>query len=234
MAKMKDVEESKTKKNTNKKSKVNSKENNVKKESKRVETKTKKVSNKNEVSKKDIKVVNKKKENAEKEVVLNENIIVETNNNSKKIKIIKGIIYSLISIIILGALIYSVIESNERSKYFQNISFSDVKEIMNEKESNIIYWAQPNCGFCTQFTPIVKKISYNEKIAFNYLNTANLTQDEYATMITYLSAYNEEYSSGVGTPSIIVVNDGKVVDVQVGALSEEGLISYLTSNKLIK
>lgn len=220
MAKKKEEVEVKNKKNSTTTKRVDSKKVQEKKE-----TKNSNVSKKVEKIKKESNVISNEKK------VINDLNNVSDFKNKKTLKII---IYSLISIVILGTLIYSIIESNERGKYFNSITFNNVDALMNNEEKSIIYWAQPNCGYCTQFTPIVKKVSFDKKVTFNYLNTANLTQDEYASMITYLSAYKEEYASGLGTPSLILVENGKIIDVSVGALSEDDLVNYLTIKELIK
>ena len=224
MAKKKELEENKTKKN------VETKEKKVETKKKEEKDVKKKVNVKNDTKK----IV--KEENVKEEITKTETLTVENKkDNTKKKKIIKTIIYSLIGIIVLGAFIYSIIESNERNKYFNTVSFNEAEKLINDDELSIIYWASPNCGYCMQFTPVVKKVSYDKRITFNYLNTANLTDDEYASMLTYLGAYDESYSSkGVGTPSMFLVQNGKIINVSVGALSEEGLVTYLTTNGFIK
>lgn len=232
MAKKQEEKEIKTTKNKVEKTKKEIKNKNVKVETKKVKDENKKV----KVETKKLKDENKKVSKVVEEP--KETVVVSTDDTLKKEKskkIIKTIIYSLISIIIVGLFIYSIIESNDRTKHFKTISFNEVSEIMNDEVTNIIYWASPNCGYCVQFTPVVKEVSYEENVTFNYLNTANLSNDDYAAMVTYFGEYNETYNTkGLGTPSIILVKGGKVVDIQVGALDKEGLISYLTTKELIK
>ena len=156
-------------------------------------------------------------------------------DNSKRNKIIKTIIYSLLILLVIGALIYSIIESSENDKYFNTINYNDVSELINDDELNIIYWASPSCGFCVQFTPIVKEVSIEKKVTFNYLNAANISNEDYATFMGQVGTVNEVYSTkGLGTPSIILVKGGQVVDVVEGAQSKANLINYLTTNGFIK
>lgn len=160
---------------------------------------------------------------------------VVAKDNSKKKAIIKKVIYSLIAVLIIGAFIYSLVESSGNDKYFNTISFNEVENIINDDELSIIYWASPSCGYCVKFTPVVKEVAIENGITFNYLNTANLTGEQYSTMLSYFSAFNEQYATnGLGTPSVILVKDGKVVDISVGALPKAELINYLTNNGFIK
>lgn len=180
---------------------------------------------------------NARKNSVKKEVVVNESISEEiiVKDNTKRNKIIKTIIYSLLILVVIGAFIYSIIESNNSVNNFKTISYSDVSELVNDSEMNIIYWASPSCGFCVQFTPIVKKIANENGFEVNYLNAAEIPNDEYIQFMNLVSTFDESYATnGLGTPSLILVKDGKVVDVSVGALSEDGFIGYLRHHEIIK
>lgn len=188
-------------------------------------------------------VKNEKKKNvSKKNIVKNENIAKETvskevsiKDNTKRNKIIKIVIYSLISLIVVGAFIYSIIETSNTVDKFNTITYTEVEDLVNDSELNIIYWASPNCGFCVQFTPIVKKVANANGVAINYLNAAEVSNDEYGQFMSLVSTFNESYATnGLGTPSLVLVKDGKVVDVSVGALSEDGFVSYLKQHEIIK
>ena len=85
------------------------------------------------------------------------------------------------------------------------------------------------------FTQIIKEVSYEYRLTFNYLNTNILSNDGYSTMYTYFSEYDEKYnSSNLGTPSLILVNDGKISYINVGYMAKEDLIEFLKDYKLIE
>jgi len=145
------------------------------------------------------------------------------------------VIYSLVALLIIGAFIYSIIESSGRENNFNTISFAKASELINDDEVNIIYWASPNCGYCTQFTPIVKEVSIEKGVTFNYLNAAEISNEDYATLMGLVGSFDETYNTnGLGTPSLILVKEGKVVDISVGAQSKADLVSYLTTQGFIK
>lgn len=170
--------------------------------------------------------------------VQNQEEVIETvtvnNENNKKRKIFNVVITVLAIGLIIGAFIISVIETNEKNKYYKTITFNEVSEIMNSEETKIIYWASPSCDYCKMFSPIIKEVSYEYELTFNYLNTSSLDGDQYATMYTHFAEYDEKYnSSNLGTPSLILVKDGKIVNISVGYLQEEELVDYLKTNGLI-
>lgn len=168
---------------------------------------------------------------AEKVEVKKEVVIEEPKKKS-----LFGIVLTISCILLIVlAFIVSIIETNEKNKYYIPISYDDVAELLNDDEINIIYWASPTCNFCSQFKPIILDVSSEYGIEFNYLNTSKLTDDEYATMYTYFIEYDGIYSEeNLGTPSLILVKDGKITNISVGALTESELITYLQENGLIQ
>lgn len=213
---------------------------------KKVELEEKKIKNKTETNKKvkdsknstkNKKEVNKVKETKVVEKVKVDNVVVNQASpvdNTKRNKIIKAVIYSLIAVIVIGAFIYSLVESSGNDKYFNTVNFNEATQLINDDELNIIYWASPSCGYCVQFTPIVKEVSIEKSVKFNYLNAANISNEDYATLMGYVGSFDETYSTGLGTPSLILVKDGKVVDISVGAQSKTDLVNYLTTKGFIK
>jgi len=202
-------------------------------EEKKTNTKTKKDVNAKIKATKDLKEKNEKIKEVNSKEISNNDVIVK--DNTKRNKIIKTVIYSLVALLIIGAFIYSIIESSGRENNFNTISFAKASELINDDEVNIIYWASPNCGYCTQFTPIVKEVSIEKGVTFNYLNAAEISNEDYATLMGLVGSFDETYNTnGLGTPSLILVKEGKVVDISVGAQSKADLVSYLTTQGFIK
>ena len=147
------------------------------------------------------KEVKEEKIEIEKEVMKEEKFkevetkVVENKDSSKKKTILSTIIVIVSILLIVGAFVISVIETNEKSKYYNEISFNEVSELMAGEEVEIIYWASPNCSYCSMFTPVVKNVSYDNKLTFNYLNTANLNDEEYAKMYDHFVKFDSAYFS---------------------------------------
>lgn len=224
------------KKESQTKKKVDSK----KKEVKKVEDKTTK---NNDTKKKEVKKEINEKESfktkevkvvdvLEKKELTDEEKLIEATERKNRLSKLLGVGCVLLFALVL---IISIIETNEKSKFFNKISYKEAVNLIKDDEVNIIYWASPNCGFCSQFSPIIKKVSYEYQLDFNYLNTTTLNDDQYAAMYTYLAEFDEAYnSSNLGTPSLILVKDNKVLHIQEGALSESELIDYLIKHELIE
>lgn len=214
--------------------KKNDKEKDLKKDkrnSKKRDTHTAKNNFKGEKEKKIVKEDVKEVKTVKEEVK-----VVDNEKKSSKRKTILSTILVVVSILLIGvAFVISVIETNEKGKYFNKISFNEVSELMKGGEIDIIYWASPNCGYCSMFTPIIKNVSYDNKLIFNYLDTTSLDEEQHNKMYEYFIEYSEKYETkGLGTPSLILVQDGKIIDISEGAKEENELISYLKEKELIK
>ena len=53
-------------------------------------------------------------------------------------------------------------------------------------------------------------------------------------MINHFTKYDENYASGLGTPSLIFVQNGEIVNITVGALAEEDLMSLLKTYSIVE
>lgn len=145
-------------------------------------------------------------------------------------------------VVLLGVLlVVSIVQTNERSKYYNEITFTEFREIYDKEELSVVYWARPGCYYCQQFKPTVTSVSGKYQVTFNYLNTDNLGAEEYTFMyesafIPYddkYSTYTEENGTGVGTPAVMVVSKGKIVAMSIGAISEDQLVAFLQTNGII-
>lgn len=159
----------------------------------------------------------------------------------KENKVVK-IILPIIVIVVIGILfVVSIIETKGRYKYYIDNEFYEIVELVEKDELNVVYWASPDCHFCKQFKPTVLEVSSNKKVNFNYLDVSSLNQLEYDRMyedyfIDFDESYNtfrEENGHSLGTPTVIIFKNNKVVDMNIGASSKEELIEFLAKNGVI-
>ncbi|MFA7688795.1 MAG: thioredoxin family protein [Bacilli bacterium] len=123
-------------------------------------------------------------------------------------------------------------EEDEELILFKNIDLDQFVDIFNGDKLSIIYIASPSCGYCQQFQPILEKIAKKYDLLINYLNISDLDtaekQQEYVSVHGYLSAY------GFSTPTILIVKQGAIYDINPGYVEEETLKEFFIRNSFIK
>lgn len=109
------------------------------------------------------------------------------------------------------------------------IEIGDYLNLKAGSELSIIYIARPTCGYCQLEEPIVKNLVYLYGIQVNYLNTDELDQEGFDQLI----GSDEYFSSGFGTPLILLVKDNVIVNKASGYHSKAELIDFFTTNGVI-
>jgi len=221
------VKKAKTTKNENVKEKKVTKKSSDNKEVKKVSEnkKIKKVTEENKISVKED---------------LNDNVKVEENNVEENKEVSKK--NSLSTILVIGCILLigiafgiSILETKERNKYYKTVSYDEVVEMMGKDEISVIYYGSPSCGYCSMFAPIVKEVSYEEKVYFHYLNAANLVNDDYANLYTHLTNFDEVYATeDLGTPSLILIKNGAILDLSEGYIDKAEIVKFLEKNGVIE
>lgn len=140
-------------------------------------------------------------------------------NEMKKILFGLGIVLIFIIMIVI-----SVYTDSKKAEAYIDI----VDEALQSKDSTLIYLGREGCGYCEKLEPYLE--SYKEKYNFEYeyidTEKANLHLSD---ILKKLDIGEEEF----GTPYLVVVEDGKIVDEQVGYVEEENLFSFLQGNEFI-
>lgn len=160
-------------------------------------------------------------------------------NGTKKEKI-QGIIIAVLAIIIVigGSFFASELKyckSNSKDVELEEIGMTEFTTLLNGESAEIIYLARPGCAFCQKQEPIVKQIIAEHDVVFHYLNTDNLTQDQFNAIIDLdedESLFGEN-GKKFGTPTILIVKEGKIVDAQVGYTEKAEFEKFLQNNGFI-
>lgn len=161
------------------------------------------------------------------------------NNNTKKTTInvdkIKNAVIIVLSLVIVFGLAYVVPElkncgtCKEEQKELTNISMSDYRELLKGDEVSFIYLASPNCTHCRNQEPIMKRLVNEYDVTVNYLNVAAITDNEADEVYkTYANMQVERYQmESLRTPTMLLVQKGKVIDMHLGELSLDSLVKFL-------
>ncbi len=109
----------------------------------------------------------------------------------------------------------------------------DIDEYLDLKEgsdASIIYIARPTCHYCQEMEPIVRNIVYEYGVEVNYLNTDELDDEGQAKLIES----DDYFSEGYGTPLLLVVQNGEIVDIQEGLSTKDTTVNFFRDNGFIE
>lgn len=110
-----------------------------------------------------------------------------------------------------------------------NITMDDYRTLIASEEVSLIYLASPSCGYCQQQEPIMEELISEYDFEVNYLNTSSMSAEEADEVYTlYGSVQEERYETeGLRTPTILIVQSGKLLDMQLGNIELEELVTLL-------
>lgn len=167
-------------------------------------------------------------------------------NDSKSKSLIKNVLKIMGIILAVAALIgasvaVSQIENKESDNQtveettdselskagFNEVKLDEYINLVKGTEKSIVLIARPSCGYCEKFTPILKQASEEMNLTINYLNTDNLSEDEWSTFtesVTYLK--EEEW----GTPTVLIVQNGDSIAENSGYVELDVIKKFFTDN----
>lgn len=216
-----------TKKSTTKKTTTKKNTTNKTTTKKPVETKTaKKVPVKKEA---EVKKINAIKE---------ENKVEEKNNNSTKALIIAILVLALFGILFAISenknekFIEPETFSEEEQAELKNVTVDDYLALKAGSDVSVIYIARPTCSHCVTQTPRMKYIKYKYGVEINYLNTDEFNED--GTDYDKLVASDSFFDEGFGTPTILIVQNDKIIDSVSGESDISDVVELFKTHGLIK
>lgn len=169
------------------------------------------------------KVVEVVEEKKEKTSTPKESTKKETKKEFKLTSKQKDIVLVLLAVVLL--VVAFVVTGNKAPKVnielpvalegeagFNEITYSEYVEKMNEEKPFLVIIIKDGCGYCEAYTPIVKEVAEEYNLPIYYINLTNITEEEY----TALSKSNSYLKSQQwGTPTTLLMS-GKTV---VGSIS---------------
>ncbi len=151
----------------------------------------------------------------------------EKNNNIAKYIMI------LICILSIGGLVYASIVLNKKeedlSKYLVELSYKELSEKLDKKESFILVITRTDCSHCAVYKPKLKEVLRDNNIIAYEIATDKLSTKEKA-------AFND-IANVSGTPTTIFIVNGEeetTTNRLIGDVSTEKIITRLKSQGYIK
>ena len=121
--------------------------------------------------------------------------------------------------------------SEDEREELEEINVSRYLKLMKADEASVIYIMRTGCSWCALEDPIMEHIKYQYSDAPIYkLDIANFEDDDSSKF-----AESDDMFSGSdwGTPTTIVVKEGKIVDSVSGAGTSDALLELFKNNGII-
>lgn len=141
--------------------------------------------------------------------------------NEKKKALIVISLLGVLLVIIIGAVIMSLVQSNQK--------LDEIRTVMNSKEPKIIYLAKPTCYYCNLIEPITSSLEEEFDLEYYHINTGELSNLELSKVLEIIGIDPNTF----GTPYIAVVQNGKIIGEQVGYTDENVLFDLFKEHDII-
>lgn len=96
----------------------------------------------------------------------------------------------------------------------------------NAKERKVIFYASSTCGYCDLQKPILETVAEDYEFEYYSIDASLLSNSQRNEIIEKLDIEG-------ATPTIAIVEKGKVVATQVGYTDGSGLVSFFKKNKIV-
>lgn len=118
---------------------------------------------------------------------------------------------------------------DDEQKDFNDIDIDEYLDLYDGSEDSIVLFSRPTCGFCQIAEPILHHIAYQYKLTINHVNTDEMSSDDE----TKLVESDDYFSDGFGTPLLVVVSNGEIVDMVSGLVDTENYVKFFTKHGFI-
>lgn len=125
-------------------------------------------------------------------------------NEKKKMKIFIGVLV----VILLAVVSLAIYESNEQTKRLNKFN-----EYFNSSSEKLIYFARPTCHYCQLMEDAKKELLIDAKVDYYDVDTDAIDSSILDSMLAKLGI------TDFGTPTLVIVKEGKVVYTQAGVFS---------------
>lgn len=131
----------------------------------------------------------------------------------------------LLLLVGIGILVYKQSNKNKYDTYV-TLSYEDMITKIDNGERFVLFIGSDECSHCSTFKITVDKIVKKYDIEINYINIGALNTEEYA--------YLNSHFPFSGTPTTVIVEDGKKGSELYGAKGFDATVKFLTKQGIIK
>ena len=148
-------------------------------------------------------------------------------SKEKKKTIILTVILSVVCLALIGFLVVKALKENGI------ITSEETNEVMkefnkqfNSKERKVIFFASSSCGYCELQKPILETIAEDYDMEYLEIDAATLGAKQRNEIIEKLEIEG-------ATPTTVIVQNGKVIDVAEGYTEGRNYVEFFASNELL-
>ena len=110
------------------------------------------------------------------------------------------------------------------------ITYAEYEKKVSNGEAFIVVIERTGCSYCQQYMPLVEEVAKEKKIAINYLNTDNMSQEE----VNKLSTTNKYLKrNDWGTPTTLFMLGDRVVDSIGGYVEKDKFLEFIADRVVI-
>ena len=120
--------------------------------------------------------------------------------------------------------------SDDEKKDFKDIDIDTYLDLYEGEEKSIVLFSRPTCGYCQIAEPILHNIAYKYNLTINHVNTDEMSSDDSTKLVNSDDYFSDEF----GTPLLVVVSNGKIVDVVSGLVDTASYVDFFSDNGFIK
>ena len=110
------------------------------------------------------------------------------------------------------------------------IDYDTYEKLLNSKDKEVIVIGKTTCGYCVQAKIILNDVASENDVEINYFDYAKSDSDEREAFLESLDYFQEEEW---GTPILMIVQNGKIVDMIEQLVTEDEYIEFLEENEVI-
>ena len=126
--------------------------------------------------------------------------------------------------------------SKEKNLTF--IEYDEYEKLIEDSEPHVIVIGQTTCSHCIAVKPALNSIAEDYDLTINYININTLEEEEYNKFVESLTKieYNDPdfvESGSFGTPLILMLKDGKVINYIAGERSKSQFVREFKKSGLI-
>ena len=109
------------------------------------------------------------------------------------------------------------------------ITYTEYKSMVDNGEAFVVVIEREGCYYCQQYMPLLEEYVKKNKIAVTFINTDNLTEDEYQKLSTTNSYLKK---NKWGTPTTLFMVGSRVID-SISGYVESDLIEDFFKDRVV-
>ena len=153
---------------------------------------------------------------------------------NKKNDIMKtiGIVLGVVGLFALVFFASTLRDDNSIIPTVIDTTVADYFELKKGDVPAIVLFARNGCDWCSKYKPVINKVSFDYNLPIYYVNTQNMTQDEYDSIVIDSPYVSSE--GGFGTPLTLIVGNNEEIGYIDGYVEYSRVVEVLKEKGLIE